>query len=80
VGTFLSDPLAIGSQTQVRGHSITGNVGSNPADGMDVVSCVYCCCAGSGNCDSLSLIQLCPTGCICVYNCVESRHLNSEAI
>jgi hypothetical protein len=68
VGTILSNPLAIWSQAQVCGRSITGIVGSNPADGMDVVSCVVVQLAASAT--GLSPVQGNPAGYVCVCVCV----------
>ena len=55
----------------VCGRSIVGIEGSNPPDGMDVLSCVFVCGVGSGLCYELIIrseesYRVCMCVCVCV--------------
>jgi hypothetical protein len=55
-------PVAAVSKAKACDHSLAGNAGSNPQDGMDVS---YMCCVLSGRdlCKGRSLVQTSPTEC-----------------
>jgi len=45
--------VAVPSKARVRGRSIAGIVGSNPAGGIDSVSCECCVLSGRDLCEGL---------------------------
>ena len=54
---------------------MVGVSGSNPAKDMDVLLCLLCVVSVAVSATSLSFVQRCPTGgvCVCVFVCVCAR-------
>jgi hypothetical protein len=56
-------PVAVRSKVSVYGRSLTGIVGSNPSEGMDVSLVSVVCCQVEVSATGWSLVQRTPTEC-----------------
>jgi hypothetical protein len=53
LSNYIPIPVTVRSRAWLCGRTISGNAGSNPANGSDVTSLQFLSCVGSGLCDEL---------------------------